>query len=87
MSSNTNSNSSSGGLGFVGALTILFVALKLTNVIHWSWVWVLSPLWIGVVVVAAVLFLAAFGFLVKAMYKDRRRRAERRAKRFPGARP
>lgn len=36
-----------GGLGFVGALTILFIALKLTGVIAWSWWWVLSPLWIG----------------------------------------
>jgi fatty acid desaturase len=35
------------GLGFVGALTILFIALKLVGVIAWSWVWVLSPLWIG----------------------------------------
>lgn len=38
---------SSGGIGFVGALTILFIALKLTGVIAWSWWWVLSPLWIG----------------------------------------
>lgn len=35
------------GIGFVGLLTILFIALKLTGVIAWSWWWVLSPLWIG----------------------------------------
>lgn len=28
-------------------LTILFIGLKLTNHIQWSWLWVLSPLWIG----------------------------------------
>jgi hypothetical protein len=28
-------------------LTVLFVGLKLTNYIAWSWWWVLSPLWIG----------------------------------------
>lgn len=39
--------SSRGGIGIVGALTILFVALKLLNVITWSWWWVLSPLWIS----------------------------------------
>ena len=39
---------SSGGIGFVGALTILFVALKLTGYIAWSWWWVLSPIWISV---------------------------------------
>lgn len=32
---------------FVGSLTILFVALKLTNVIAWPWWWVMSPIWIA----------------------------------------
>lgn len=41
------SSSSSSGIGFVGLLTILFIALKLTGYITWSWVWVLSPLWIS----------------------------------------
>jgi len=41
------SSSSSGGIGFTGLLTVLFVGLKLTGYIHWSWWWVLSPLWIG----------------------------------------
>ena len=36
-----------GGIGFTGLLTILFVALKLTKVIAWSWWWVLSPIWIS----------------------------------------
>jgi len=31
---------------FVTLLQVLFVGLKLTNVIAWSWVWVLAPLWI-----------------------------------------
>ena len=34
-------------IGFCGALTILFIALKLCGTITWSWLWVLSPLWIG----------------------------------------
>lgn len=50
-----SSSSSSGGIGFIGALTILFVALKLTHVIDWSWVWVLSPIWISVCAVLGVL--------------------------------
>lgn len=44
-----SNTTSYGGIGFTGLLTILFVALKLTGVIAWSWVWVLSPLWIGFV--------------------------------------
>ncbi len=33
-------------IGFYGLLAIVFIVLKLTDVIHWSWWWVLSPLWI-----------------------------------------
>ena len=39
----------SSGIGFTGMLTILFIGLKLTNVIDWSWWWVLSPPLIGLV--------------------------------------
>lgn len=38
-------NQRSGGIGFFGALALLFIGLKLGGVITWSWVWVLSPLW------------------------------------------
>ena len=48
MSSNGNNNDASGGIGFVGLLTIAFIVLKLVGVINWSWVWVLSPIWISV---------------------------------------
>lgn len=41
-----NENKNNGGIGFLGLLTILFIALKLTGYINWSWVWVLSPVWI-----------------------------------------
>lgn len=40
----TTSNS---GVGFTGLLTVLFIGLKLTGHIDWSWWWVLSPLWIS----------------------------------------
>lgn len=43
----SDSKSSSGGISFVTALTTNFVVLKMTNLIHWSWWWVLSPLWIA----------------------------------------
>jgi hypothetical protein len=39
---------SNGGIGFIGLLTIAFIVLKLTGVINWSWLWVLSPIWIMV---------------------------------------
>lgn len=31
-----------------GILTAVFIVLKLTGVINWSWVWVLAPSWIGI---------------------------------------
>ena len=61
----SESNSSrSGGIGFAGLLTIVFITLKLTHYITWSWWWVLSPLWIGFALwfVFAVLLVSLFGF-------------------------
>ena len=40
------SKSSYGGMGLVEWLTLLFIGLKLTGHIEWSWLWVLSPIWI-----------------------------------------
>jgi len=51
-------SSSSGGIGFFGLLGILFVALKLTGYIDWSWWWVTAPLWGGLVLIFAVLLVA-----------------------------
>ena len=45
-----------GGL-FLTMLTILFIGLKLTGHISWSWLWVLAPLWAPVVLVLLGLFL------------------------------
>lgn len=58
-----NKTTANGGIGFVGLLTIAFIVLKLVGVITWSWVWVLSPLWISaviyvVIIVAVVAWLA-----------------------------
>lgn len=33
------------GIGFFGALFLVFLVLKLTAVITWSWWWVTAPLW------------------------------------------
>ena len=55
---NNVSSSSSSGVGFCGLLTILFVALKLTGYIDWSWWWVTSPLWIGFAVVMVFIVIA-----------------------------
>lgn len=56
----TNSNTTqSGGIGFVGLLTILFIGLKLTGYIDWSWWWVLSPIWIIAMLLCGLLTFIA----------------------------
>ena len=44
-----------GGLGIVSILTIVFIVLKLSGVIKWHWMWVLSPIWISALT-AVILF-------------------------------
>jgi len=50
----------SGGVGFTGLLAILFIGLKLGNIINWPWLWVLAPLWIPVAIILGVIILALF---------------------------
>ena len=40
---------------FLGALFLVFLTLKLTNVIDWSWWWVTAPLWGGIALVIVIL--------------------------------
>jgi hypothetical protein len=56
-----SSSSSSGGIGFTGLLTILFIGLKLTGYIDWPWLWVLSPIWISLSIVLGVVILFGIG--------------------------
>jgi len=45
---------SKSGIGFGGALTLIFITLKLMGYIHWSWWWVLCPVWIPIAFVATL---------------------------------
>jgi hypothetical protein len=56
----------SSGIGFGGALALLFIGLKLGHVIDWSWWWVLSPFWIPFVIAAVMLFVAFCVSVVKS---------------------
>lgn len=55
-----NNNNQNGGIGFVGLLTILFIGLKLTGHIAWSWFWVLSPIWISLLVFIVLIVIVIF---------------------------
>lgn len=51
---NQNTNNTSGGIGFLGLLGLLFIGLKLTGYIAWSWWWVLAPFWGPLALVAVI---------------------------------
>ena len=58
-------------------LTVAFIVLKLANYITWSWLWVLSPIWISAIIV--VIFLGAVFLLEK---KEKQQRIEELKKRL-----
>lgn len=49
----------------ITVLTILFVLLKLTGIITWSWWWVLSPLWLPIVFTGLVYLVFFIVFVIK----------------------
>ena len=61
----SSNSSSSTGIGFTGLLTIVFIVLKLTGYINWSWLWVLSPIWITTVIVIILIIIYLIVVLIK----------------------
>ena len=62
----SNEKTTSGGIGFGSLLLLTFIILKLVGVIDWSWWWVLSPIWIPVVLLLTVSVLL---FVVYRIFK------------------
>lgn len=51
-------------MSLAGVLLIIFIVLKLVGVIAWSWLWVLSPLWIGIAIwVVFIIFALILGLI------------------------
>jgi len=63
-----NKNTTVKTVGFSGLLTIAFIVLKLCGVIAWSWLWVLSPLWIGFMLKLVVVLIVAVIALIADRY-------------------
>lgn len=63
--SKENSSNSGGGIEFFGLLTILFIGLKLTGHLTWSWIWILAPLWLPV---SAILAFALFALIMAFIF-------------------
>lgn len=60
---NKVSVNNNGGIGVFGLLGVVFVTLKLTGVITWSWWWVTLPFWGGMAIAMLLLFIAFIIFL------------------------
>lgn len=64
MEGNNTVGASGAGIGFSGLLTIVFITLKLCKVINWSWVWVLSPIWISMIITIMIILIAFLVFKI-----------------------
>lgn len=72
-----DSNGISGGIGFMGALLILFIGLKLGGVIDWPWLWVLAPAWWSIafaMAVCTIVCVVAVTLTAIDSFNSRRRR-------------
>lgn len=55
----------SGGPSFSALLTLLFIALKLTDHIDWPWVWVLAPIWGQLVLALLIILIGAVIYVIE----------------------
>lgn len=62
-------NQASGGIGFAGLLTIVFIVLKLIGTISWSWWWVLSPIWISVGLGVGIWLIGLISIILAGLFK------------------
>ena len=56
------------GIGFGGILFVVFLILKLTGYIDWSWWWVTAPLWIPCAIVIVFLVISAIVLGLKELF-------------------
>ena len=69
---NNESKGATGGIGFVGLLTIVFITLKLLGKITWSWVWVLSPIWIPIIICMAIIIIVFIAGVISSHRRQKR---------------
>ena len=60
-----SSSASSGGIGLSGAVFLVFLILRLTHYIDWSWWWITAPLWGPLAFVTAILMLVVAAVFIK----------------------
>ena len=73
-------NGASGGLGLGTVLFLIFLVLKLCNVITWSWWWVTSPLWISAILWVLILVGVFIYYVLEDTRWERQLKKKRRKK-------
>lgn len=81
---NERNNTTAGGIGFCGLLTVAFIVLKLTGVINWSWLWVLAPIWIPTAITLAIIVIVLVAILVRELTPNTEARREGQDRHHPG---
>lgn len=85
MSGERSTSGSSSGIGLGGALFLVFLVLKLTHVIDWSWWWITAPLWGGLALLVAgflvVLGVVGLAKVGKRLHLRRRKRQQMKRQR------
>ena len=77
-----SNNRQSAGIGFTGALFLVFLVLRLTDNIDWAWYWVASPLWMPLAIALGVVLLCiplGAAWDTYAVWHNKRTRAARAA--------
>jgi hypothetical protein len=65
-----DNSAKSSSISFSGVLTIVFIVLKLTGSIDWSWWWVVAPLWLPITVAVVIfLFVGLIGIAIETWLK------------------
>ena len=72
MEGNTHINS--GGMSFIGILTLIFIVLKLTGNVNWSWLWVFSPIWISASFTIGIVLTIAIGTASFLWWQDEQKK-------------
>jgi hypothetical protein len=69
------------GMNLLEVLFLIFLVLKLTGLIQWSWVWVLSPLWIDIILMIIVAAIIAFVTVVSERENSNEKSNNKKGKR------
>lgn len=69
---NNIQKTASSGFPFMSILTLIFITLKLCNVITWSWWWVLAPLWGPLAIVMVIAVIALITLFIGVLVRKKR---------------